>query len=77
MQGYTVFSIPVGILYRPNDAKVKNLKTKNYLGQARLVAAVNRAANFTFDRITVAEIIHPEDRHISRDAILAGAEGRA
>jgi hypothetical protein len=47
LQGYTVFSIPVGILYRPNDAKVKNLKTKNYLGQARLVAASDRSNAFT------------------------------
>ena len=38
-EGYTVFSIPVGIIYRPNEAKVRNLKTKNYLGKARLVAA--------------------------------------
>ena len=37
-QGYTVFSIPVGVLYRPNEAKVKNLQAKNYLGKARLVA---------------------------------------
>src|ERR1700761_8460073 len=37
-EGYTVFSIPVGIVYRPNEAKVKNLKTKDYLGKARLVA---------------------------------------
>lgn len=37
-EGYTVFSIPVGILYRPNEAKVKNLKQKDYLGKARLVA---------------------------------------
>ncbi|GAB7351433.1 hypothetical protein MBLNU459_g2099t1 [Dothideomycetes sp. NU459] len=38
-EGYTVFSIPVGLVYRPNEAKVKNLKTKHYLGKARLVAA--------------------------------------
>ena len=37
-EGYTVFSIPVGVIYRPNEAKVKNLKTKDYLGKARLVA---------------------------------------
>ncbi len=36
--GYTVFSIPVGVVYRPNEAKVKNLKTKDYLGKSRLVA---------------------------------------
>ncbi|KAK5118056.1 hypothetical protein LTR62_004102 [Meristemomyces frigidus] len=41
-EGYTVFSIPVGVIYRPNEAKVKNLKTKDYLGKARLVAAQDR-----------------------------------
>ncbi|KAH9834329.1 Neutrophil cytosol factor 2 [Teratosphaeria destructans] len=38
-EGYTVFSIPVGVVYRPSEAKVRNLKTKDYLGKARLVAA--------------------------------------
>ena len=33
-----MFSIPVGVVYRPSPAKVKNLKTKEYLGKARLVA---------------------------------------
>lgn len=47
MKGYTVFSIPVGIVYRPNEAKVKNLKAKDYLGKARLVAASDRANAFT------------------------------
>ncbi|KAK4494057.1 hypothetical protein PRZ48_012830 [Zasmidium cellare] len=46
-EGYTVFSIPVGVVYRPNEAKVKNLKTKHYLGKARLVAEAHdqRAAD--------------------------------
>lgn len=34
-------------MYRPNSAKVKNLKTKDYLGKARLVAASDRANAFT------------------------------
>ncbi|KAL3467081.1 hypothetical protein BJX64DRAFT_283811 [Aspergillus heterothallicus] len=38
-EGYTVFSIPVGVVYRPNEAKVKNLKAKDYLGKSRIVAA--------------------------------------
>ncbi|KAI9732641.1 MAG: hypothetical protein M1834_003977 [Cirrosporium novae-zelandiae] len=46
-EGYTVFSIPVGIIYRPNEAKVKNLKTKDYLGKARLVAASDKSNAFT------------------------------
>ena len=29
----------MGIVYRPNSAKVKNLKTKDYLGKARLIAS--------------------------------------
>lgn len=46
-QGYTVFSIPVGVVFRPNAAKVKNLKTKDYLGKARLVAASDSTNAFT------------------------------
>lgn len=34
-------------MYRPNEAKVRNLKTKDYLGKARLVAASDRANAFT------------------------------
>lgn len=49
-----MFSIPVGIVYRPNEAKVKNLKTKDYLGKARLVAASDR--NNAFTGFTGAEI---------------------
>jgi hypothetical protein len=46
-QGYTVFSIPVGVVYRPNEAKVKNLQAKDYLGKAKLVAAVRSSNAFT------------------------------
>lgn len=35
------------MVYRPNEAKVKNLKTKDYLGKARLVAASDRNNAFT------------------------------
>ncbi|GCB25028.1 neutrophil cytosol factor 2 [Aspergillus awamori] len=42
--GYTVFSIPVGVVYRPNEAKVKNLKAKDYLGKSRLIAASERSS---------------------------------
>ncbi|KAF6221794.1 hypothetical protein HO133_001762 [Letharia lupina] len=45
-EGYTVFSIPVGVIYRPNAAKVKNLKTKDYLGKARLIAASEQGNTF-------------------------------
>ncbi|EPS40446.1 hypothetical protein H072_5724 [Dactylellina haptotyla CBS 200.50] len=46
-EGYTVFSIPVGVLYRPSEAKVRNVKTKDYLGKARLVAATDANNTFT------------------------------
>ncbi|EIW80831.1 hypothetical protein CONPUDRAFT_82858 [Coniophora puteana RWD-64-598 SS2] len=40
-EGYTVFSIPVGVVYRPSEAKLKNSKAKDYMGKAKLVAASN------------------------------------
>lgn len=46
-EGYTVFSIPVGVLYRPSENKIKNSKSKDYLGKARLVAASDAADAFT------------------------------
>lgn len=46
-EGYTVFSIPVGVLYRPSDSKLKNSKSKDYLGKARLVAAADATDAFT------------------------------
>ncbi|KAG9019356.1 hypothetical protein FRB90_003460 [Tulasnella sp. 427] len=38
-EGYTVFSIPVGVLYRPNEKKVANMGTKDYMGKAKLISA--------------------------------------
>ncbi|RPA97855.1 TPR-like protein [Choiromyces venosus 120613-1] len=46
-EGYTVFSVGVGVLYRPNEAKVRNVKAKDYLGKARLVAASDAQNAFT------------------------------
>lgn len=45
--GYTVFSIPVGLLFRPSANKLRNLKTKDYLGTAKLVAATDDRDAFT------------------------------
>lgn len=42
-----MFSVGVGILYRPNESKVRNVKTKDYLGKARLVAASDEKNAFT------------------------------
>ncbi|KAG8905113.1 hypothetical protein FRB99_000677 [Tulasnella sp. 403] len=46
-ENYTVFSIPVGVLYRPAESKIKNVKTKDYLGKAKLVAASETKDAFT------------------------------
>ncbi|KIK91687.1 hypothetical protein PAXRUDRAFT_830619 [Paxillus rubicundulus Ve08.2h10] len=46
-EGYTVFSIPVGVLYRPSENKLKNSKSKDYLGKAKLVAASDSNDEFT------------------------------
>ncbi|KAF8608272.1 hypothetical protein BDV93DRAFT_519319 [Ceratobasidium sp. AG-I] len=46
-EGYTVFSIPVGVLYRPSESKLKNAKTKDYLGKAQLIAASDSKDAFT------------------------------
>lgn len=45
--GYTVFSIPVGILYRPSEIKLKNAKAKDYLGKAKLVATSDESEAYT------------------------------
>ncbi|KAL1925262.1 uncharacterized protein VTP21DRAFT_145 [Calcarisporiella thermophila] len=39
--GFTVFSIPPGILYRPPEHKIRNVKKVDYLGSARVVASLN------------------------------------
>ncbi|TGO39426.1 hypothetical protein BHYA_0054g00220 [Botrytis hyacinthi] len=75
-EGYTVFSIPVGVVYRPNQAKVKNLKTKDYLGKARLVAASDRANAFTGfagSEIKNAGIIQPKDDRPTENLSYAAA----
>ncbi|EGO26507.1 hypothetical protein SERLADRAFT_360751 [Serpula lacrymans var. lacrymans S7.9] len=46
-EGYTVFSIPVGVLYRPSENKLKNSKAKDYMGKAKLVAASDASDAFT------------------------------
>ena len=46
-QGYTVFSIPVGVVFRPHPAKIKNITARDFLGKARLVATVRDSAAWT------------------------------
>ncbi|KIY65315.1 hypothetical protein CYLTODRAFT_424456 [Cylindrobasidium torrendii FP15055 ss-10] len=46
-EGYTVFSIPVGCLYRPSEKKLKNAVAKDYMGKAKLIAAADASDAFT------------------------------
>jgi hypothetical protein len=39
-------TIPRGVLYRPSASKVRDSKKKDYLGNARVIAEVNPAADF-------------------------------
>ncbi|KHO01161.1 NADPH oxidase regulator NoxR [Metarhizium album ARSEF 1941] len=64
-EGYTVFSIPVGVVYRPNEAKVRNLKAKDYLGKARLVATSDRSNAFT--GFTGSEIKNAVQKEVKDD----------
>ncbi|GEM06286.1 neutrophil cytosolic factor 2 [Rhodotorula toruloides] len=40
-EGYTVFSIPVGIVFRPSETKLQNLERRDYLGKATVIAAAS------------------------------------
>ena len=64
-EGYTVFSIPVGVVYRPNEAKVKNLRAKDYLPRARLVAQQHKQQQQggKHRRQLSAQDLSPDDRH--------------
>lgn len=46
-EGYTVFSIPVGVIYRPSDAKVKNVRARDYLGRQQVRLVAHQEANQT------------------------------
>ncbi|KAJ7436161.1 hypothetical protein B0H11DRAFT_2111589 [Mycena galericulata] len=39
--GYIVFSVPAGICYRPSEKKLANSASKDYMGEARLIAAID------------------------------------
>ncbi|KAG8732668.1 hypothetical protein FRC11_011652 [Ceratobasidium sp. 423] len=60
-EGYTVFSIPVGVLFRPNPNKIKNLQTKDYLGKARLISR-DGSKYETFDGVDPTELAFGRDR---------------
>ncbi|KAL1915478.1 uncharacterized protein VTP21DRAFT_6602 [Calcarisporiella thermophila] len=40
-EGFTVFSMPMGILFRPDEEKVKDTKKVNYLDKAQVVASTD------------------------------------
>ncbi|KAF9542022.1 hypothetical protein EC957_002384 [Mortierella hygrophila] len=40
-QNCTVFTVPQGVLYRPAESKVKNAKKKDYLGNSKVIAALD------------------------------------
>lgn len=61
-EGYTVFSIPVGVVYRPNEAKVKNLKKQDYLGKSRLVASHDQQLRFDPRRQAALAAMGVDDR---------------
>ncbi|KAK3825680.1 MAG: hypothetical protein J3Q66DRAFT_328326 [Benniella sp.] len=43
----TVFTVPHGVLYRPPESKVKNSKKKDYLGNSKVIAAIDATDSFT------------------------------
>ncbi|KAF9993029.1 hypothetical protein BGZ80_006780 [Entomortierella chlamydospora] len=45
-QDCTVFTVPQGVLYRPAESKVKNSKKKDYLGNSKVIAAVDAKDEF-------------------------------
>jgi len=73
--GYTVFSIPVGVLYRPSENKLKNAKTRDFLGKAKLVATENPSEAYTtFSGVTrLRQGVSP--RNVFLDSTDANDEG--
>jgi len=69
-EGYTVFSIPVGVLYRPSEKKLKNAVMKDFMGKAKLVASSDPGDTFTtFTGATkLKEGITPAGIYIDRPA---------
>lgn len=47
IEGLSVFSLPPGLLFRPDKDKVKNAKPVDYLGKSKLIAAVEKTDMFT------------------------------
>ncbi|KAF8938656.1 hypothetical protein BGZ47_008478 [Haplosporangium gracile] len=45
-QDCTVFTVPQGVLYRPAESKVKNARKKDYLGNSKVIAALDTKDTF-------------------------------
>ncbi|KAI0030018.1 hypothetical protein K488DRAFT_55124 [Vararia minispora EC-137] len=71
-EGYTVFSIPVGVLYRPSEMKLKNAKTRDFLGKAKLVATENpNEAYTTFSGVTrLKQGISPQGVYVEQKPLI-------
>lgn len=78
-EGYTVFSIPVGVLYRPSENKLKNAKTRDFLGKAKLVASENpNEAYTTFTGVTrLRQGVNPQNVFIDDNSPNEGGLSRA
>ncbi|KAJ7502895.1 NADPH oxidase regulator NoxR [Mycena galericulata] len=78
-EGYTVFSIPVGVLYRPNEKKINNAGAKDYMGKAKLIAASDsRDTTVGFSGIDrLQQGITPTGIFIDGEASLARSNTRA
>ncbi|KAI5118279.1 hypothetical protein M0805_006020 [Coniferiporia weirii] len=73
-EGYTVFSIPVGVLYRPSENKLKNAKTKDYMGKAKLIATSSVEEAYTeFSGVTRKQRAFGSAPDTSSAAASAGA----
>ena len=59
-EGYNVYSVPAGIIYRPSEAKIRNAETRDYLGHAKLIAATNPKDKYTgFTGVDLAKSVNP------------------
>ncbi|CAA7261646.1 unnamed protein product [Cyclocybe aegerita] len=74
-EGYTVFSIPVGVLYRPSEKKLKNSTQRDYMGKAKLVASMDPSdAYTTFSGVTrLKQGISPAGLRLDRPDLLDDA----
>jgi len=56
-EGYTVFSIPVGVLYSPSDNKLRSTKKKDFMGRPVSVSNLSIPHHFCPIAITVEVMV--------------------